>query len=359
MNPGAMRVLRIAAVGAALVGAVAIASAQTYPSRVITIVVPLPPGGATDTLTRTLADHMRGSLGQPVIVENLAGAGGTLGVARVTRAAPDGYTLGVGNWATHMAAGATYPVPYDLIKDLEPVAKLADTPLWIVAKTALPVKDLNELIAWIKANQDKASAGIVGMGSGGHICGLSFQNATSTRYQFVPYRGGAPAMQDLVAGHIDFMCDMAANSLPQARADEPRSGRVSGARTIDSPRWLLASLASAACAGGIKPIAVMSKTRWFAAPEVPTAEEMGVPGLAISLWHGMWAPKGTPKDVVAKLNAAVVNALADPAVQKRFAEQGQELPPREQQTPEGFGAYHKAEIEKWWPIIKAANIKGE
>jgi tripartite-type tricarboxylate transporter receptor subunit TctC len=324
-----MRVLRIAVAGAILLGAVVPVAAQSYPSRVITIVVPLPPGGATDTLTRTLAEHMRGSLGQPVIVENLPGAGGTLGVARVTRAAPDGYTLGVGNWATHMAAGATYPVQYDLLKDLEPIAKLADTPLWIVAKTSLPVKDLKELVTWIKANQDKASAGIVGAGSGGHICGLSFQNATGTRYQFVPYRGGAPAMQDLVAGHIDFMCDMAANSLPQARA------------------------------GGIRPIVVMSKTRWFAAPEVPTAEEMGVPGLELSLWHGMWAPKGTPKDVVAKLNAAVVAALADPTVQKRFTEQGQELPPREQQTPDGFAAYHKAEIEKWWPIIKGANIKAE
>jgi tripartite-type tricarboxylate transporter receptor subunit TctC len=325
----AVTVLRIAAVWVVMLGRLATATAEVYPSRVITIVVPLPPGGATDTLTRTLADHMRGSLGQPIIVENVAGAGGTLGIARVTRATPDGYTLGVGNWASYVAAGATYPVHYDLLKDLEPVAKLADTPLWIVARTSLPVKDLNELIAWLKANPDKASAGIVGIGSGGHICGLSIQNATGTRYQFVPYRGGALVMQDLVAGHIDFMCDMAANSLPQARA------------------------------GTVKPIAVMSKTRWFAAPEVPTAEEMGVPGLAISLWHGMWAPKGTPKGVVGKLNAAVVNALADPAVQNRYAEQGQEIPSREQQTSEGFAAYHKSEIEKWWPIIKAANIKNE
>jgi tripartite-type tricarboxylate transporter receptor subunit TctC len=309
--------------------AVATARAEVYPSRVITIVVPLPPGGATDMLTRTLADHMRGSLGQPIIVENVPGAGGTLGVARLTRAAPDGYTLGVGNWASYVAAGATYPVHYDLLKDLAPVAKLADTPLWIVARTSLPVRDLTELIAWLKANPDNASAGIVGSGSGGHIRGLSLQNATGTRYAFVPYRGGALVMQDLAAGHIDFMCDMAANSLPQARA------------------------------GAVKPIAVMSKTRWFAAPEIPTAEEMGVPGLAISLWHGMWAPKGAPQDVVGKLNAAVVNALADPAVQMRYVEQGQEVPPREQQTPEGFAAYHKAEIEKWWPIIKAANIRNE
>jgi tripartite-type tricarboxylate transporter receptor subunit TctC len=325
----AVTVLQIAAVGAGMLAAVATATAEIYPSRLITIVVPLPPGGATDTLTRTLAEHMRGFLGQPIIVENVSGAGGTLGIARVTRAAPDGYTLAVGNWASYVAAGTTYPVNYDLLKDLDPIAKLADTPLWIVARTSLPVKNLNELIAWLKANPDNASAGIVGSGSGGHICGLSIQSTTGTRFQFVPYRGGALAMQDLVAGHIDFMCDMAANSLPQARA------------------------------GAIKPIAVMSRTRWFAAPEVPTADEMGVPGLAISLWHGMWAPKGTPKDAIGKLNAAVVNALADSAVQQRYAEQGQEIPSREQQTPEGFAAFHKAEIEKWWPVIKAASIKNE
>jgi tripartite-type tricarboxylate transporter receptor subunit TctC len=309
--------------------AAGIGPANAQPSRVITIVVPLPPGGATDTLTRTLAEHMKGSLGQTIIVENLPGAGGTLGVARVVRAPPDGATLSVGNWATHVSSAATYPVQYDLLRDLEPVAKLADTPLWMVAKKALPAADLKELIGWLKANPDKASAGIVGMGSGGHICGLTFQAATGTRYQFVPYRGGAPAMQDLVGGQIDFMCDMAANSLPQARA------------------------------GNIKAIAVMSKARWFAAPDVPTAEEMGVPGVALSLWHGIWASKGTPKEVVERLNAAVVSALADPAVQKRFADLGQELPPREQQTPEGFAAYHKAEIEKWWPVIKGAGIKVE
>jgi tripartite-type tricarboxylate transporter receptor subunit TctC len=228
-----------------------------------------------------------------------------------------------------VSSAASYAVPYNLPADLAPIAKLADTPLWMVAKNALPVQDLGDLIAWLKANPDKASAGIVGLGSGGHICGLSFQQATGVRYQFVPYRGGAPAMQDLVGGQIDFMCDMAANSLPQVRA------------------------------GTIKPIVVMSKRRWFAAPDVPTAEEMGVPGLAISLWHGLWAPKGTPADVVGKLNAAVVAALADPAVAKRFADLGQEIAPRAQQTPEGFAAYHKAEIEKWWPIIKAANIKNE
>ena len=325
----AARGIQLGCACAAFIWAVATTSAQTYPSRVITIVVPLPPGGATDTLTRTLADHMRTSLGRPIVIENVAGAGGTLGVARVTRAAPDGYTLGVGNWAAYVAAGASYPVHFDLLTDLQPIAKLADTPLWIVTRNTLPVNDLKELIVWLKANPDRGSAGIVGFGSGGHICGLTIQNATGARFQFVPYRGGALVMQDLVAGHIDFMCDMAANSLPQVRA------------------------------GAIKPIAVMAHRHWFAAPNVPTAEEAGLPGVAISLWHGMWAPKGTPKEIVSKLNAAVADALADATVQQRFGEQGQEIPPPEQTTPQGFAAFHKAEIEKWWPIIKAANIKNE
>jgi tripartite-type tricarboxylate transporter receptor subunit TctC len=323
-----MCALRIALACAALLAAAG-APAQVFPSRVITIVVPLPPGGATDMLARTLAEHMRGSLAQPVIVENVPGAGGTLGVSRVVRAAPDGYMLSIGNWATHVSSAASYSVSYDPLADLAPITKLADTPLWMVARNDLPVHDLAGLIAWLEANPDKASAGIVGLGSGGHICGLTFQQATGTRYQFVPYRGGAPAMQDLVGGQIDFMCDMVANSLPQVRA------------------------------GRIKALAVMSPKRWFAAPDVQTAEEMGVPGVAISLWHGMWAPKATPADVVAKLNAAAVVALADPPVQMRFAELGQEVAPRAQQTPEGFAAYHKAQVEKWWPIIKGANIKAE
>jgi tripartite-type tricarboxylate transporter receptor subunit TctC len=323
------RTLGIALACTTLLAATVDAPAQVFPSRVITIVVPLPPGGATDTLARTLAEHMRGSLGQPVIVENVPGAGGTLGVGRVVRAAGDGYTLSLGNWATHVSSAASYSVSYDPLTDLAPIAKLADTPLWMVARNNLPVHDLAGLIAWLEANPDRASAGIVGLGSGGHICGLTFQQATGTRYQFVPYRGGAPAMQDLAGGQIDFMCDMAANSLPQVRA------------------------------GRIKALAVMSDRRWFAAPDVPTAEETGIPGVAISLWHGMWAPRATPADVLGKLNAAVVAAVADLALQKRFTDLGQEIPGREQQTPEGFAAYHRAEIEKWWPIIKGANIRND
>ncbi len=303
------------------------AAAQVYPSRPITMISPFPAGGATDILARTLTEHMKGSLGQPIVVENVPGAGGSVGTGRAARAAPDGYTLSFGNWASHVGSGAMYPLQYDLLKDLEPVAYIATSPLWIVARKSFPAQDLKEAIAWLKANPDKASAATVGIGSGSHLCGLYLQANTGTRFQFVPYRGGAPASQDLIAGNVDFMCDLAANSLPFVRN------------------------------GQIKAYAVMSKTRWFAAPAVPTIEEMGVPGLYMSFWHGVWAPKGTPKDIVAKLNAAVVNALADAGARQRFSDQGHEIPQREQQTPEALAAFHKAEIEKWWPIIKAANIK--
>jgi tripartite-type tricarboxylate transporter receptor subunit TctC len=292
------------------------AAAQSYPSRPITMIVPFPAGGATTVLARVLAEHMRESLGQPVVVENVGGAGGSIGVARTVRAAPDGYSLSFGNWASHVGAGAVYPVAYDVLADFEPVARVADTPLWMVAKNTLPAKDLKELIAWLKANPDKASAATVGPGSGSHLCGIYLQNNTGTRFQFVPYRGGGPAMQDLVAGQVDMMCDMSSNSLPHVRA------------------------------GQIKALAVMAKTRWFGAPDVPTVDEMGVPGIYISFWHGLWVPKGAPADVLARLSGAVVKALADPVVRQRFADQGQEIPPPDQQTPAALATYHKADIHK-------------
>jgi tripartite-type tricarboxylate transporter receptor subunit TctC len=323
------RLLYLAAGAAALPAVLRVASAQTYPSRPITMIVPFPAGGATTTLARVLAEHMKETLGQPVVVENVGGAGGSIGVSRSARAAPDGYLLSFGNWASHVGAGAVYPVSYDALTDFEPVARVADTPLWVVARKNLPANDLKELIAWLKANPEKASAATVGPGSGSHLCGIYIQNNTGTRFQFVPYRGGSPAIQDLVAGQVDMMCDMSSNSLPHVRG------------------------------GQIKALAVMSKSRWFGAPDVPTVDEMGVPGIYVSFWHGLWVPKGTPADIVARLNGAVVTALADPTVRQRFADQGQEIPPRDQQTSQALAAYHKADIDRWWPLIKAANIKAE
>jgi tripartite-type tricarboxylate transporter receptor subunit TctC len=315
--------------GLATLAMVARASGQVYPSRPITVINPFVAGGGSDILIRTLTEHMKGSLGQPLIVENVPGAGGSIGVSRAARAAPDGYTLSFGNWASHVGSGAMYPLQFDLLRDLHPVALITTAPLWMVGRESFPAKDMADLVAWLKANPDKASAATVGIGSGSHLCGLYLQKTTGTRFQFVPYRGGAPAVQDMIAGNVDFMCDFSANSLPFVRN------------------------------GQIKAYAVMAKARWFAAPDVPTIEETGLPGIQVTFWHGVWVPKGTPGDIIGKLNAAIVSALADAAVRQRFAELGHAIPPREQQSSEALAAYHKAEIEKWWPIIKAANLKPE
>ena len=310
-----------------LVASTTNAMAQAYPSRPITIIVPFPAGGPTDTLARILADHMTTSLVQSVIVENVSGAAGSIGVGRVARAAPDGYTVSIGHWSTHVVNGATMSLAYDVLSDFEPVSLLADTPIWMVARKMLPPKDLEELIAWLKQNPGKATAGTVGVGGASDVTGTYFQRVTGTKFQFVPYRGAAPLNQDLVAGHIDLMLGMAAATYPLVRN------------------------------GQIKAYAMMAKRRWWAAPDVPTMEEAGVPGLYASFWHGLWLPKGTPDDIIGKLNSAVRSALADPAVRQRFADQGQEIPSPERQTPEALGAHQKAEIEKWWPMIKAAGIK--
>jgi tripartite-type tricarboxylate transporter receptor subunit TctC len=319
------------ATGAAVLPAVSrVARAQAYPTRPITMIVPYPPGVGTDSLARVLAEHMKGTLGQPVIVENATGAGGTIGTARVARAAPDGYTLSVGNVGTHVVSPATYSnIQYHPLNDFEPVALIATSAYWIVGKKALPPKDLRELITWLKAHPNKASAAMVGTGGLDQIAGTYFQQKTGTRFQFVPYRGGAPAIQDLVAGHVDLKFDPAAVSLQQVRG------------------------------GQIKAYAVMAKTRWSMAPDIPTVDEMGVPGLHVTFWFGLWAPKDTPKPVIVRLNDAAAEAFADPAVRRRITDLGAEIPPREQQTPQALGAYQKAEIEKWWPIIKATNIKAE
>jgi tripartite-type tricarboxylate transporter receptor subunit TctC len=321
--------LHLAAGAAALPAVSSIARAQTYPSRPITMVVPFPAGGAFDTIARPLADRMKLALGQPVIVENVGGANGSIGVGRVSRASPDGYTLSLGYWGTHVVNPAIYTLQYDPMKDFEPISLVVTNPLVVVSKNALPAKDLRELIAWLKANPDKATLATVGSGSPPHVAGLFLQKLTGTRFQFVPYRGGGPATQDLVAGQVDLSILQAGVVLPQVRA------------------------------GRIRAYAVTAKTRLSSAPEIPAADEAGVPVLHVDTWSGLWAPKATPASIIAKLNAAVVDALADGSVRQRLAEIGQEIFPREQQTPEALAAFQKVEIEKWWPIIKAANIKVE
>jgi tripartite-type tricarboxylate transporter receptor subunit TctC len=323
------RLLRLAAGAAVLAAASQAASAQTYPSRPITIVVPFAAGGSTDVIGRILAERMRTSLGQTVIIENTTGAGGTIGVARAVRAAPDGYTLSLGQNGSHVITGATYGnLSYDLLKDFEPVSLLVISPFVITTTNAIPANNLKSLIAHLKANPGR-TVGNAGMGSITHVAGLVFQNMTGTNLQFVPYRGTGPAMQDLVAGQIDMMIGDPITAMPHVRA------------------------------GKLKIYAVASDTRQPSAPEVPTADEAGLPGYHISLWHGLWVPKGTPKPVVARLHEAVLDALADPATRTKLAQAGQEIFPREQQNPEALRTLQNAEIEKWWPIIKASGFKVE
>ena len=324
-----MTLPRIAAGCVLLWGGIAAASAQVYPSRPITMVVPFAAGGPVDTVARILSEPMRATLGQSIIVENVTGAAGSIGVGRVARAAPDGYTLSIGHWSTHVVNGAIYPLPYDLLRDLEPIVLLPSNPMIVVSKSAVPAKNLNEFVGWIKANEGKVSAGTAGAGSATHVAGVYFQNVTGTRFQFVPYRGTGPALQDLVAGQIDFIVDQASNSLQHVRD------------------------------GKIRAYAVTASARLPSAPDIPTVAEAGLPSLDISVWYGLWAPKGTPKEIIAKLNAAAVQALSEPAVRQRFAELGLDMPPRDRLTPEALAAYQKAEIEKWWPVIKAAGIKAE
>jgi tripartite-type tricarboxylate transporter receptor subunit TctC len=303
------------------------ASAQPYPSRPITMIVPFPAGGATDTLARLLGETMRGILNQPIVIENVGGAAGTIGAGRAVRAPADGYTLSIGTSTTHMLTGGLYQLPFDLINDFDPIIKIGSEPLMIVGRKELPAKDLKELLVWLKANPGKASVGIPGVGSTGHLAGLLFQRVTGTKMQAVPYRGNAPALQDLVAGHLDLQIEPASNFYEQVRA------------------------------GTIKPFAITAAERIGAAPQIPTANEAGVPGYQASLWYGLWVPKGTPKEIVAKLNATMIQTLDDAAVKKRFAELGLQAAPRAEQTPEALRAFQKAEAEKWWPIIKAENIR--
>jgi tripartite-type tricarboxylate transporter receptor subunit TctC len=303
------------------------AAAHDYPSRQVVIVVPFAAGGPTDTIARIVAERMSLVLGQSLVIENIAGAAGTIGAGRVARAAPDGHTLSVGYLGTHVLNGAIYSLQYDVLKDFAPVGLLASNPQLIVAKKAAPAKDLKEFIAWLRANPGKAVQGTAGVGSPAHVSGAFFQKASDTAFQFVPYRGAGPAMQDLVGGHIDLMFDQASNALPHVRD------------------------------GNIKAFAVTAKTRLSSAPDIPTVDEAGLPGFHISIWSAMWAPAGTPQHVVETLNAAVREALADTAVGKRLADLGQEVPPPDQQTPAALAALQKAEVQKWWPIIKGMNLQ--
>jgi tripartite-type tricarboxylate transporter receptor subunit TctC len=326
------RLEQIFAIGvalAALMGAPGSAAAEVYPSRPVTIVVPYPAGGLFDGIARALAESMRVTLSQSVVIENVGGAGGSIALGRVARAASDGYTITVGSGDQFVVNAAIYPLPYDVVKDFEPVALLMNGPNLIVSKNAVPANNLKELIAWLKANQANVTQGHNGAGGALHLCGIELQRITGASWPFVPYRGAAPALQDLIGGQIDVMCTSPASSLAMVR-----SGLVRG-------------------------YAITGSTRLASAPDVPTVDEAGFPGFHISVWGGLFAPKGTPPNVIAKLNAAAVDALADPSVRMRLADLGQEIFPRERQTPEALGALQKAEIEKWWPIIKAANIKAE
>ena len=303
------------------------AVADNFPSHPITIVVPFSAGGPSDAMTRILAERMKTTLGEAILVENVTGAGGSIGVGRAVRSPPDGYTISFGHLGTHVANGAIYKLGYDLVTDLEPVVLLPSNPMLIVSKNAVPAKSLQELLAWLKARPTPATAGTAGAGSGSHIAGLYFENVSGIKLQYVPYRGTAPAMNDLVAGQIDLIVDQTSNSIGQVRA------------------------------GNIRAYAVTSDKRLESAPDVPTTDEAGLPGFHMTLWSGLWVPKGTPKEIVTRLNAAAVDALNDPAVRKQLENLGLQMPPKDQLAPEALGAWQKAEIQKWWPMLKAANVK--
>ena len=321
--------LHLAAGAAALPALARIARAQAYPTQPITLVAPFPAGGPVDLIARILGEHIRALLGQPVLVENVAGAAGSIGVGRVARAAPNGYTLIVGQWSTHVANAAIYKLQYDTLADFQPIALLSSNPGLIVGRKSLPANNLSELIAWLKANPDKATQGTPGVGGFGHIGGVFFQSVTGTKHQFVPYRGAAPMMQGLLADQVDMLIDTPTTSIPQILS------------------------------GAIKGFAVMSKTRLAAVPDLPTVDEAGTPGLHLLQWNAVWAPKRTPSNIVMELNKAIVHTMADPSVRQRLAGLGQEIYPPELQTPEALAAFQKTEMAKWGPIITAANIKAE
>ena len=320
-----MRKLILAVLAVLISGGAALA--DNFPSRPITIVVPFSAGGPSDAMARILAERMKVTLGESLLVENVTGAGGSIGVGRAVRSPPDGYTISFGHLGTHVANGAIYKLGYDLVADLEPVALLPSNPMIVVSKNAVPAKSLKELLEWLKARPTPASAGTAGAGSGSHIAGLYFENIAGIKLQYVPYRGTGPAMNDLVAGQIDIIVDQLSNSINQVRA------------------------------GNIRGYAVTDTRRAESASDIPTADEAGLPGFHMTLWSGLWAPKDTPKDIVARLNAATIDALNDPAVRAQLEKLGLQMPPPDKLSPRALGDWQKAEIAKWWPMIKAANVK--
>jgi tripartite-type tricarboxylate transporter receptor subunit TctC len=303
------------------------AHADNYPSRPVTMIVPFAAGGPTDVLTRIITDKMQAPLGQAIVVEDVSGAGGSIGVGRVAHAAPDGYTLSIGNNGSNLLTGAMYSLNFDVIKDLAPVALLVSNPQVIDSRKSVPATNLKELLAWLKDNQKTVTVGIGGPVA--QVTAVNFEQMTGLQFQLIPYRGAAPAMQDVIAGHIDITFDQISNTMPQLKSDT------------------------------IRVYAVAADKRSAAAPDVPTTDEAGLPGFRGSLWHGLWAPKGTPPDIIAKLEAAARQALADPSVQRRLAELGQEIVPVDRQTPAALAAFQQAEMDKWFPIVKAANMRGE
>jgi tripartite-type tricarboxylate transporter receptor subunit TctC len=311
----------------ALLASVAAAQAQSFPTHPLTMMVGFPPGGPTDTLARIVADGMKNDLGQAIAVETVSGASGTIATGRVVHAAPDGYTIGIGQWSSHVGSPALYNLDYDIIKDEQPLALLAYSPLWILGKEALPPNNVAELLAWAKRQSQPITVGTVGTGSAAQLCAIYFAQKTGARFQYVPYRGAAPALQDLIGGQIDLSCLEASATLPSVEA------------------------------GKVKAYAVLSEQRWPKSPNTPTMIEAGVPGLSISFWHGLWTTKGTPKDVVDRLVKSVQAALADPAERKRLETLGFVIFPPDQQNPAALQTYHQAELDKWWPVIKAAGIK--
>jgi tripartite-type tricarboxylate transporter receptor subunit TctC len=321
-----MRTIILAAVAALLVSS-GNAFADSFPSHPLTMVVPFSAGGPTDAMARILVERMRVTLGQNILIENVTGAAGSLGVGRVVRSPPDGYTISIGHLGTHVANGAIYKLGYDLVTDLAPVVLLPSNPMVIVSTNSVPAKTLPELLAWLKAKPTPPTAGTAGAGSGSHIAGLYFEKASGIELQFVPYRGTAPALTDLVAGQIDIIVDQTSNSIGQIRAKTIRAYAITANKRLES------------------------------APEIPTTDEEGLHDFHMTLWSGLWVPKDTPKDIIAKLNAAAVEAMNDPAVRKKFENLGLEMPAADQLTPEALGAWQKSEIAKWWPMIKAANVK--